>query len=413
MKVLMLTQTYPRFAGDTAGTFIESIARTLVASGDSVHVLLPHDALLDLRRDTGGVTLTSFRYAPSAGLHVLGYSRTMQADVGLKPLAYALSPLFMLAAGRALRRLVREGRPDVVNAHWLVPNGVVAAAVKRRPLVVSLHGSDVAMAEKRLYRRASAWALARTEVLTGSSQDLVDRAVAVGAVADARFIPYGVDPQRFDGHDARAAELRHMLGIPSDAAMILGVGRMVPKKGFDVLLDALAGLERRGWVMVLAGAGDSLAELRARARSLGLEGLVRFPGSVRHDELGAYYSAADIFVMPSVRDHSGNVDGLPNVVLEAMASARAIVATRVGGMPAVIDNGVGGLLVGERSVEGLAAALRQLLAKPGERHALGEEARRRVLRELTWKHVAARYREAYVAAMAHAQEGRAGAGARD
>jgi glycosyltransferase involved in cell wall biosynthesis len=293
----------------------------------------------------------------------------------------------------------------VVNAHWLVPNGIVAAAVKGRPLVVSLHGSDVAMAERKLYRRAAAWALRRTDVLTGSSQDLVDRAVAVGHVADARFIPYGVDPGCFDGRDGRAAELRRKLGIPEDAAMILAVGRMVPKKGFDVLLEALAGLERRGWVAVLAGEGDKLGALRAQASRLDVAGLVRFPGGVRHDELPAYYSAADVFVMPSVRDHSGNVDGLPNVVLEAMASARAVVATRVGGMPAVIADGVGGVLVDERSVAGLAAALRQLLAKPDERRALGEEARRRVLRELTWRHVAASYREAYVAAMARAKEG--------
>jgi glycosyltransferase involved in cell wall biosynthesis len=392
----MLTQTYPRFEGDTAGTFIQSLAHALAVGGDEVHVLLPHDRALEERPAPPGLTVHSFRYAPTDNLHTLGYSRTMDRDVHLRMRAALLGPFYTLAAARALSRLIRRVKPDVTQAHWLVPNGVVAAAVKKTPLVVSLHGTDVYMAEKRFMRPAARFALGRTDALTGSSQDLVDRALAVRRAPRARFIPYGVDPVRFDGKDPRKASVRAALRVPTGSSLILAVGRMVPKKGFDVLIEALARLDDTGWVAVLAGEGSDLESLRARANALGLGERMRYPGGVAHDELPAYYSAADVFVMPSVRDRAGNVDGLPNVVLEAMASGTAVVASSIGGIPAVITDGATGLLIPERDENALAEGLARLLNSPDERASLGAAARRKVQAELTWQVVARHYRDSFV-----------------
>jgi glycosyltransferase involved in cell wall biosynthesis len=218
-------------------------------------------------------------------------------------------------------------------------------------------------------------------------------------------IPYGVDVALFRPDPARRGIWRERLGVPADAPVALGVGRMATKKGFHVLV---AGLERLFAAVpeahvVLAGGGDRLAELASAAAPFA--GRVHFPGAVLHDSLPDLYRAADLFVLPAVHDARGNVDGLPNVILEAMASGLPVVATSISGIPQAVEDGVTGRLVPEGDREALIAALTGLLTRPDECRALGEAARRRAETELTWDAVAARYRDAYRLALTSARAG--------
>jgi glycosyltransferase involved in cell wall biosynthesis len=119
------------------------------------------------------------------------------------------------------------------------------------------------------------------------------------------------------------------------------------------------------------------------------------PGVVPHDAVARWLSAADVVAVPSVRDDAGNVDGLPNVVLEALASGTPVVATRAGGIPSVVTDGENGLLVAERDVAGLAAAIEQVLADRAFGSALGARARERAMREGSWSRVAERIEAVY------------------
>jgi glycosyltransferase involved in cell wall biosynthesis len=151
---------------------------------------------------------------------------------------------------------------------------------------------------------------------------------------------------------------------------------------------------------VLAGGGDLDKELRERARQAGIADRVRFPGVVPHDQVARCLAAADVVVVPSVRDDEGNVDGLPNVVLEALASGAPLVATPAGGIAAVVREGVTGHLVAERDPEALAAALARLLASPAARAAMGRAARADMEARFGWARVAERFEAAYDAAAA-------------
>jgi glycosyltransferase involved in cell wall biosynthesis len=122
---------------------------------------------------------------------------------------------------------------------------------------------------------------------------------------------------------------------------------------------------------------------------------VHFPGAVLRDALPDLYRAADLFVLPAVHDARGNVDGLPNVILEAMASGLPVVASGISGIPLAVVDGETGSLVPERDTAALAGALAALLADPERRRALGRAGRRRAVAELTWDAVARRYRHAY------------------
>ena len=261
LDLLFLTQTYPRFAGDVAGPFIRDLARGLVRGGDRVTVLTPHAEEVPASWDDGGVEVVSFRYALERH-EVLGYGRSLEADETVKGGAALAAPLYALAARQALRRQLAGRRYDLVHAHWIVPNGVVAAAVEPQvPFAIGLHGSDVFLAEKPGVRVLARWALGRTRLLTGCSPELVERVRALGFPEErSRVIPYGVDVEAFTPAPERRSLWRQRLGIPEGAPLLLGVGRMATKKGFQVLMEILPALlsESPELRVVLAGGGDLL-----------------------------------------------------------------------------------------------------------------------------------------------------------
>jgi len=400
LDLLFLTQTYPRFAGDTAGPFIRDLAQALVRGGDRVTVLAPHAAGVPARWNDGGVEVRTFRYAPER-FEVLGYGRTLEADERVKGPAALIAPLYFAAGCQAIRRLVRRRRFDLVHAHWIVPNGLVAASARPGvPLAIGLHGSDVFLAEKTVVRPLARWALARTRLLTGCSPELVERVRALGFPAErSRVIPYGVDTAAFAPAPGRRREWRERLGIPASAPLLLGLGRMATKKGFQVLVEVLPTLlqEFPELQVVLAGGGDLLARFREATQPW--RERVHLPGPVLRDTLPDLFRAADVFVLPAVHDDRGNVDGLPNVILEAMASGLPVVASGISGIPLAVEQSATGLLVPEGDSQALLGALRELLGDPAAAHAMGERGRRKVEAELTWAAVAARYREGYLASI--------------
>jgi glycosyltransferase involved in cell wall biosynthesis len=380
-----------------------------------VTVLAPHAEGLAGAWEEGGVEVATFRYAPERW-EVLGYGRTLEADERVKGRATLATPLYALALRKALRHALGQRRYDLVHAHWIVPNGVIAAGVcggrggageGRVPLAIGLHGSDVFLAEKPGVRYLARRALARARLLTGCSPELVDRVRALGGPAGfpaerSRVIPYGVDVAAFSPAPERRGIWRAKLGIPESAPLVLGVGRMATKKGFQVLLEVLPGLlaAHPEAHVVLAGGGDLLERFAAIAATAGEQpGRVHLPGAVLRDTLPDLYRAADLFVLPAVHDAKGNVDGLPNVILEAMASGLPVVASGISGIPLAVEDGQTGLLVPEKDPQRLLAALLRLLGDRDAAREMGERGRQKAVAELTWDAVAARYREGYLAAL--------------
>jgi glycosyltransferase involved in cell wall biosynthesis len=414
----MLTTSYPLYPGDTTAPFIEELAAHIAAEGHEVEVALPEHPKLRRRPRERGVGLHPFRYAPGLRrLQVWGYAGSMTGDVGLKREVFAAAPLALAASTAAATRLVRRFRPDLLVAHWVIPNGppaLIAARLGGVPLAVGLHGSDVFLAERKkpigdrareVFRAAAA--------ITACSPDLAERAMRLGALpAEVATIPYGVDHERFRPADeAVRAATRRDLGLRPGERLVLAGGRLVHKKGLDVAIDAFAtqAVREAGPArLVLFGYGDLLEALKAQAARLGLAEQVLFTGRVERDQVPALYAAADMFLLPSVHDHAGNVDGLPNTLLEAMATGLPIVASDVVGVPTVIDRGVEGLLVPEGDAAALGAAVGGLLGDPQRAVALGRAARARVVRELTWPQIARRYLAVYREAIERAARRRGG-----
>jgi glycosyltransferase involved in cell wall biosynthesis len=191
-----------------------------------------------------------------------------------------------------------------------------------------------------------------------------------GAGADIHLIPHGVDLARFAPTPPP----------PAEPLELLAVGRLVEKKGFAVLLDAVA-LASAPWRLRVVGEGPLRPQLAQAILRHGLGGRVRLVGPLTHHELPAAYASAHAVAVPSIEDGSGDRDGLPNVLIEAMASGRPPVASAVGAIRAGVEDGVTGLLVPPGNARALAAALDRLAGSPALRAALGAAARLRAERD--------------------------------
>jgi phosphatidyl-myo-inositol dimannoside synthase len=403
VNILVLTSAYPKFDGDGTAPFMASITEHVAARGHTMHVVLPEHAEWARPAVEGNVHYHPYRYSPSRSWTPWGYAQSLEGGVKLKRRLYGLAPAVFVSARHACRRLAASQRFDVVHAHWVIPNGFIAAGVSDRrgiPLVVTLHGSDISLAERKPWlARLARRTFARARVVTAPSDDLLRRASRLGATGEVELIPWGADPDVFRPDPAGAQRVRRLHGVTESDVLVLGVGRFVRWKGFDDLVTSLASarVEMPNLKVVLVGDGDIRRELEAQVAVLGLADLVSFAGMAVRDDVNAYLSAADIVAVPSVHA-DGFVDGQPTVALEAMAAARPLVVTRVGGLPDLVREGENGLVVEERDPDALAKAIVSLARDATRRTAMGAAGRARVERELNWDTVADRLIRVYESA---------------
>jgi glycosyltransferase involved in cell wall biosynthesis len=363
MRVLALTHVFPRSAADPAAPFLLRWACALQAAGAPVAVVAPHDAGLPARHRVAGVEVRRARYAPDRW-EVLAYRGQMHQQVRTAAGPPLLASL-VATLSAAVRAQLRAGAPDVLHVHWWLPGAVVARLARPRvPVVVTVHGTDVALLEGRPRLAALArWALAaadRVEAVSGDLAERLERATgrpvdAVGPMPLAPVAAPATTPAL--ALAGRGAAGDGAAGSSPDGAWdrplaVLGVGRLVADKGFGDLLEAVARLRLPAAVTIL-GDGPLRAALAARARQLGLA--LTLPGQVPPEEVAAAYAAADVVVQPSLRE------GLGLVAAEALAAGVPVVATDSGGVRDLLARDE---LVAPGDVDGLAAALRCVADDP-------------------------------------------------
>ncbi len=367
-RVVVLTSSFPRWDGDHAGRFVSTLSLALRSSFDVVNVA-PGDPRAAPDEETGAGRVR--RFPEAAGL---SYGDGMGTNVLRRPLRAAALPGFLRRAGRALSEELAGG--GAVLSHWLLPSGLVAARVARalgRRHVAVVHGGDVhALRRMPLGRRIAAFIARRTDAFVAVSCDLAERLSALippGRRPAIEVIPMPV-ADVFAGAPDRSAA-RQVLGIGPEP-LLLGIGRLIPIKGFDVLLRAAADIP--GGRVVLLGDGPERRRLEATAATLGVP--LEVAGFVPPETVAVYLAAADVLVLPSRPVRGGREEGSPVVLAEAMAAGCPVVASRTGGVPDSVGDGRTGLLVPPDDTEALAAALRSVFAEPalGARLAAGGRA---------------------------------------
>jgi len=226
--------------------------------------------------------------------------------------------------------------------------------------------------------------LASCEWLVTCTAANCDHLAALAPPGRVERVYHGLDRLRFPSRQSERAPRDGR--DAANPVVLLSVGRLVEKKGIDVLLEALARLpEGMHWRLVQVGGGPLRGKLERRARALGIAERIAWRGAMTQDALLGEYRAADLFALASRIARSGDRDGLPNVLLEAQSQGLACVSTAVSAIPELIQDGVTGVLVAAGSPGDLARALSTLIADPGGRHALGEAGRERVAAEFAFE----------------------------
>lgn len=347
MRVLALTNLYPNPAQPERASFNRQQFRAL-ATTHAVKVIAP-------------VAWTS-----RAAMARRGQRRPVDG-IEVEHPAYLFTPKALRGwYGHFLRASVRRSfaaaleafRPDVVLGCWAYPDGWATVHLAHEaglPAAVKVHGSDVHGIEagSRRWKRTRE-ALLRADAVIAVSDELARRCAAIGAdPARVHVVRNGVDRGLFSPGDR--LEARRLLGIDPSEELLLAVGNLVPVKGFDVLVKAvaMAGRDRPALRAVVIGAGPLRERLAAEARRL--DAPVRFVGPRAHVELPTWFRAADAVVMPS------RAEGTPNVLLEASACGRPWIASAVGGIPEIAD---GNTLVPPERPDALAEAIVTTLAAP-------------------------------------------------
>ena len=281
---------------------------------------------------------------------------------------FSLSTLGRLAA------VIREFPPHLLHAHDYKTNvlSLVLGRWFRTPVLTTAHGYVTKGGKLNAYYRLDRWALRRMDHVIAVSSDLFDFLQELRIPDERRSLIWNAIDTDSYCRNAEITQAKSTLGFAPDRLLVGAVGRLQPEKGFDVLIEAARQLYASGldFDLAIAGDGPLRSDLEQQAAAADPQGRIRFLGWQTNAQ--PFFEALDLFVLSSRRE------GLPNVVLEAMALEVPVVATRVAGVPAVVEDGTSGLLVPPDSDSNLASALERPLRDAALRQRLGRNGRQSI-----------------------------------
>lgn len=361
IRLLTFSTLYPSSVRPGHGIFVETRLRELVSSGKvESRVIAPVPWFFSAHSRFGEYARMARTPARETrnGFDVQYPRYFLPPKIGMNVAPFTLA----FGARPAVQRLLDEGYDfDAIDAHYYYPDGVAAALLARhfnKPFAVTARGSDINLiASYAIPRRLMRWASTRALASIGVSAALTEAMRDMGMPAPSlRTMPNGVDLDLFRIHPQINA--RTELGWPQTPTL-LSVGNLVENKGHHIAIESLVQLPE--FRLVISGEGPQRQALEQLAAQLDVSSRLKFLGRVDQTQLAICYSAADILVLPSSRE------GWPNVLLESMACGTPVVATRVGGIPEIVNSASGGQLISARTasslVEGIQALWRSMPEK--------------------------------------------------
>lgn len=384
MKTLLFTNLYPFALAPTRGMYHVSVFGALARHTEVrlvaplpwwTRIRRPGELFAPLRENRTGIDALFPTYWSVPGRHAMH------------------GPAMYRSLRKLVARIREEFHFEVILASWAYPDAYAASRLAREfgcPLVTNVLGSDInALGQMPAVAPMIRQALGQSHRVISVSHALAERVTALGVPAEKVIVQHnGVDGARFRLQDRKA--LRRRLELPEERKMVLYVGNWVPEKGVDVLVRAFALLKSRGrtdLTLALVGSGPLEPTLREIVQQNGLDDQVRFCGRKPHEAIPDWMAASDLFCLPSLRE------GCPNVVLEALSCGRPVVASRVGGVPELLDDATG-IMPAAGDPDALASALHEAL----ERSWSAEDLRAAVSGN-SWEEVGRNYYAALVSAV--------------
>lgn len=351
-KLLVTASTFPRWENDTEPRFVLDLCRHMTDQFD-VTVLVPAAPGAKEKEVLDGVKVIRYHYFPIHKWETLCYPGAIVPRIREKKVRILLVPFLLLSLYFHLMRLLPNY--DLVHAHWLIPQGIVQSFFKK-PYIVTGHGGDVTSLNKGILRRLKIRCLKKASGVTVVSEHLRSQVQKLSPGIEPSVISMGVDSTRF----GKQYRVSNYFG-QEEKKVVLFVGRLVEKKGVTYLIEAMKEVDA---LLVIVGDGPLREKLEAQsyaANAISEWDKIRFLGAKTHEELRIIYASADLFVCPSVTAKDGDQEGIPTLIMEAMASGLPVIASNSGGTGGLVKNGINGFLCEEKNVQQLANNVRRLL----------------------------------------------------
>lgn len=388
MKILVLTSTYSRYKNDTEPKFVDNLCQQL--SGDNtIHVVAPHAKGIPKEENLDGIPVYRFRYCFESW-QTLAYDGGILPNLKQNPLRFMLVPLFIISQLVLTVRLVRRNHYDIIHAHWIIPQGIVAILArpfaKSRPaIVLTSHGGDLFALKGAIFSRLKKWITHRVDCLTVVSSAMKRKAVELGLKEEPCIaeIPMGVDSCGTFVPPSKDANRKGLLFV----------GRLVDKKGIEYLLNAMPLVLAKHPMQHLTVIGDGPLKpsLVALCHQLDIVNRVEFTGSLTNRDIPAHLQLSEIAVFPSVVTDSGDQEGTPVAIMEALACGCATIASDYPGVKDIIMDGETGLIVAGKSPEALAQGILTLLDNPELQQQLSENGRASVQTHYDWQVIGGKF----------------------
>ncbi len=357
MKVLTFCHVFPRSEEDTVAPFLWNFHQALTQNGVHVTVVAPHNKGLPMVEQYPNYEVHRFRYAPEK-FERLAYRGQMHELVLASLFNKIIFLFYLLAAFAKAFSLIRRLKPDLVHVHWWIPSGLVMAIlskITKTPYIVTTHGTDVFIVRK-------------FKILRPFARFVFHNAKRVHVNSEyVKEVTLEIIPDENEKIDVVPMPIRES-GLPYPTptfrgnGKILAIGRLIERKGFHVLLEAMSKVPAK-FHLTLIGSGPEKERLEQLTRHLGIEDRVRFVDSVLPSRLFDYFKDADMFILPSITDWKGEKEGLGMVLLESIWMGVPVIAARSGGVTDIVIDHQSGLLVPERDAQELANAIVELSNK--------------------------------------------------
>lgn len=386
--ILEMASTFPRWESDSEPRFIFEFCKR-INSDFNVKVLAPHFAGAKIHEEMEGIEVSRFKYFITS-LQKLAYEGGIANNIKNNKWVICLIPLFFIANIYSLVKTLRNNEIDIIHAHWIIPQGFAAVIArlfirKKIPILCTSHGGDMYCFDSYLMRKLKVYIFNRCKKIT-----------VVSSIMKKDLISWGVDESKISVI-SMGVDLQNTFypdnSIPRKKKTVLFVGRLVPKKGVDVLIRSLNCIPDNlcDISIDIIGSGPERENLQQLAIDEGVDNLVNFLGARSYSELPAIYRQYSIVVVPSVTAPNGDREGLGLVTIEAIGCGCAAIASDFEAVFDVIENGNTGIIVKQNSPIELAEAIQTLMSDTVLHADFSERAREYVVNKYDWQNIAEKY----------------------
>ena len=386
-KVLVMASTFPRWKNDTIPPFVYELSKRLVKDFD-ISVLAPaypesKDYEIMDKMKVHRFHYFFHKYEKLAGSG--GILPTLKKNKWF----YFQIPFFLLGEFFALRKRIKEDNPDIIHAHWIIPQGLVAYLnykISGTPYVVTSHGADIFGLQGKISLYLKRKVLQNARNITVVSTAIKNEALKLDSLLNIGVIPMGVDSKLFNPNK-KDPNLKKKYKI--NGPFLLFVGRLTEKKGVKYLIEAMPEVIKHNpkTKLIIIGSGELEQELKDLTKSLNLENNIIFTGAIQNSELPKYYATADIFIGPSITTEEGDREGLPVTLMEAMSSGCVVIASDLEGNRDLINDQTG-LLVKQNNSQELTQSILNIINNKKKMNATNY-----VVNNFDWKVISKNYRK--------------------